>query len=45
MRAECGDVGVFRLAQRDVILMTGAGANELFFRAPEEVLDQAEPPG
>jgi sterol 14alpha-demethylase len=42
VRSECGDVGVFRLAQRDVVLMTGAGANEFFFRAPEEVLDQAE---
>ncbi len=42
VRSECGDVGVFRLAQRDVVLMTGAGANEFFFRAPEELLDQAE---
>jgi len=42
VRAECGDVGVFRLAGRDVVLATGAGANEFFFRAPEEVLDQAE---
>ena len=42
VRAECGDVGVFRLAQRDVVLLTGAEANEFFFRAPEEVLDQAE---
>ena len=42
VRAECGDVGVFRLAQRDVVLVTGADANEFFFRAPEEVLDQAE---
>jgi sterol 14-demethylase len=42
VRSECGDVGVFRLAQRDVVLLTGAGANEFFFRAPEEVLDQAE---
>ena len=42
VRAECGDVGVFRLAQRDVVLLTGADANEFFFRAPEEVLDQAE---
>jgi len=41
-RAECGDVGQFRLADRDVVLLTGAGANEFFFRAPEEVLDQAE---
>jgi sterol 14-demethylase len=42
VRAECGDVGVFRLADRDVVLLTGAGANEVFFRAPEEILDQAE---
>ena len=34
--------GQFRLADRDVVLLTGAEANELFFRAPEEVLDQAE---
>ena len=27
---------------RDVVLLSGAEANELFFRAPEEVLDQAE---
>jgi sterol 14-demethylase len=42
VREECGDVGEFRLADRDVVLLTGAGANEFFFRAPEEVLDQAE---
>lgn len=42
VRAECGDVGRFRLAGRDVVLLTGAEANEAFFRAPEEVLDQAE---
>jgi len=42
VRAECGDVGVFRLAERDVVLLTGSGANEIFFRAPEEILDQAE---
>jgi sterol 14alpha-demethylase len=42
VRAECGDVGQFRLADRDVVLVTGAEANELFFRAPEDVLDQAE---
>jgi sterol 14-demethylase len=41
-RAECGDVGVFRLADRDVVLLTGPKANEVFFRAPEEELDQAE---
>ncbi len=42
VRAECGDIGVFRLAGRDVVLLSGAEANELFFRAPEDVLDQAE---
>jgi sterol 14-demethylase len=42
VRAECGDAGVFNLAGRDVVLLSGAGANEFFFRAPEEVLDQAE---
>ena len=41
-RAECGDVGRFRLAGREVVLLTGAEANEFFFRAPEELLDQAE---
>jgi sterol 14-demethylase len=42
VRAECGDVGIFRLADRDVVLVSGAEANELFFRSPEEILDQAE---
>ena len=42
VREECGDVGAFRLADKDVVLLTGAEANELFFRAPEDELDQAE---
>lgn len=42
VRAECGDVGIFRLADKDVVLLTGPEANEVFFRAPEEDLDQAE---
>ena len=42
VRAECGDVGAFRLVDRDVVLLTGPEANEVFFRAPEEELDQAE---
>ncbi len=42
VRAECGDVGIFRLADNDVVLLSGAEANELFFRSPEDVLDQAE---
>lgn len=41
VRAECGDVGRFRIADKDVVLVTGAEANEAFFRAPEDVLDQA----
>jgi sterol 14-demethylase len=42
VRAECGDVGRFDLAGRPVILLSGAAANEYFFRAPDEDLDQAE---
>jgi sterol 14-demethylase len=41
LRAECGDVGQFDLAGRPVILLSGAAANEYFFRAPDEDLDQA----
>ncbi|WP_421120159.1 cytochrome P450 [Aquihabitans daechungensis] len=40
-RAECGDVGEFRLADKDVVLLTGAEANEVFFRASDDDLDQA----
>lgn len=42
VREECGDVGRFRLADRDVVLVSGAEANEAFFRAPDSVLDQGE---
>jgi sterol 14-demethylase len=42
VRAECGDVGLFRLADRNVVLVTGADANEVYFRAGDDVLDQAE---
>ncbi len=42
VRTECGDVGIFRLADKDVVLLSGSEANKVFFRAPEEVLDQAE---
>ncbi len=41
VREECGDVGMFQLADREVVLVSGAAANEEFFRAPEEDLDQA----
>jgi sterol 14-demethylase len=40
-RAECGDVGAFDLSGRTVVLLSGADANEYFFRAPDEDLDQA----
>ncbi|WGY02831.1 cytochrome P450 [Nocardioides sp. QY071] len=41
VREECGEVGRFRLADKQVVLVTGAEANEAFFRAPDDVLDQA----
>ncbi|MFD0902968.1 cytochrome P450 [Actinomadura sediminis] len=41
VRAECGDVGRFRLADKNVVLVSGAAANEVFFRAPDDLLDQA----
>ncbi len=42
VRDECGDVGSFQLADKQVILLTGAKANEFFFRAADEDLDQAQ---
>ncbi|MEU8119406.1 cytochrome P450 [Spirillospora sp. NPDC049024] len=41
VREECGDVGRFRLADKDVVMVSGAEANEVFFRAPDGRLDQA----
>ncbi|ONM47882.1 cytochrome P450 [Nocardia donostiensis] len=41
VREECGDVGLFELAGRQVILLSGAEANEFFFRAGDDELDQA----
>ncbi|WP_372734464.1 cytochrome P450 [Nocardioides sp.] len=41
VRDECGDIGKFRMADREVVLVTGAEANEQFFRAPDSTLDQA----
>ena len=41
VRDECGDIGSFRLADRDVVMVSGAEANEQFFRAPDSTLDQA----
>jgi sterol 14-demethylase len=42
VRAECGGLGVFSIAGRDVVLTTSADTNEIYFRAADEVLDQAE---
>ncbi len=42
LRDECGDVGYFQLADKHVILLSGAQANEFFFRAADEDLDQAK---
>ena len=41
-RAECGDVGELRFADKEVVLVSGADANEVFFRATDEELNQAE---
>ncbi|WP_375481705.1 cytochrome P450 [uncultured Mycobacterium sp.] len=42
VRDECGDVGWFQLAGKQVVLLSGAEANEFFFRASDDDLDQAE---
>jgi sterol 14alpha-demethylase len=42
VRDECGDVGWFQLAGKHVILLSGAQANEFFFRSADSDLDQAE---
>jgi sterol 14alpha-demethylase len=42
VRAECGDVGTFDLAGRQVVLLSGGSANEFFFRANDDDLDQGE---
>ena len=41
VRDECGDVGEMRWAGQKVVLLSGEKAQEAFFRAPEEQLDQA----
>lgn len=40
VREECGNVGVFQLADKKVVLLSGAEANEFFFRSTDEDLDQ-----
>ena len=41
VHAECGEIGRFRIAGKEVIMVTGAEANEQFFQAPDSTLDQA----
>jgi sterol 14-demethylase len=42
VRDECGDVGLFQLAGKRVVLLSGAEASEFFFRSADSDLDQAE---
>src|SRR5690625_1947252 len=42
VRRECGDVGWFELADKHVILLSGAQANEFVFRSDDSDLDQGE---
>lgn len=42
VRDECGDVGMFQLAAKQVVFVSGAEANEFFFRSSDDDLDQAE---
>jgi sterol 14-demethylase len=42
VRDECGDVGLFQLAGKQVVLLSGAEASEFFFRSVDSDLDQAE---
>ncbi len=41
VRNECGDVGEMNFAGNRVVLFSGEPAQEAFFRAPDEQLDQA----
>ena len=42
IRNECGDAGWFQLAGKQVVLLSGAEANEFFFRSADSELNQAE---
>jgi len=41
VRRECGEIGEFNLAGHLITLLSGEQAQEVFFRAPDEQLDQA----
>lgn len=38
---ECGEVAAFTLLGQRIVLLTGAEASELFYRLPDELLDQS----
>ena len=40
-RDECGEIGELRLAGQSLVMLYGEAAQEAFFRAPDEQLDQA----
>ena len=42
LRDECGDVGWFQLAGKQVVMLSGSEANEFFFRSSDSELNQAE---
>lgn len=39
---ECGDVATFHVVGKDMVLLTGPAAQELFFRAPDEQVSPRE---
>jgi sterol 14-demethylase len=39
VRDECGELGIFRMLDREVVLFSGPEAQEVFFRQPDEVFD------
>ena len=41
VRDQCGELGEIRLAGNRVVMLYGEQAQEAFFRAPDEQLDQA----
>ncbi len=41
LRANLGEIGEFRMFHQKMVLMTGPEANEAFFRASDEQLDQS----
>src|ERR1700712_1810755 len=42
IRDECGNVGWFQLVDKHVVFLSGAQANEFFFRSSDSELNQAE---